>query len=74
MAATPSRESEDRSLRLLSLDGGVRGLIPALILAHIEARTGSSFRELFGAIAGTSTGGILALELLRPGAKLGRAA
>jgi patatin-like phospholipase/acyl hydrolase len=57
--------------RLLSIDGGgIRGLIPAIVLAHIEEKTGKPICELFDAIAGTSTGGILALGLTRPGGNL----
>ncbi|MET0622003.1 MAG: patatin-like phospholipase family protein [Pyrinomonadaceae bacterium] len=53
--------------RILSIDGGgVRGIIPALVLAEIERRTGKRVCELFDLIAGTSTGGILALGLTKP--------
>lgn len=53
--------------RILSLDGGgVRGLVPALILAEIEKRTGRPIYEQFDLIVGTSTGSILALGLTRP--------
>src|SRR5436190_538876 len=56
------------SFRLLSIDGGgIRGLIPAIVLAHIEKETKKPICELFDAIAGTSTGGILALGLTKPG-------
>jgi hypothetical protein len=56
-------------VRVLSIDGGgIRGIIPATILAEIELRTGSRIFELFDAIGGTSTGGILALGLTRPAA------
>lgn len=49
---------------ILSIDGGgIRGLIPALVLAEIEARTGKAIADSFDLIAGTSTGGILALGL-----------
>ncbi|MFO0523196.1 MAG: patatin-like phospholipase family protein [bacterium] len=49
---------------VLSIDGGgIRGLIPALVLAEIEARTGKPVSQCFDLIAGTSTGGILALGL-----------
>jgi uncharacterized protein len=52
---------------ILSIDGGgIRGIIPALVLAHIEERTGAAIAELFDVIAGTSTGGILALGLACP--------
>ena len=53
--------------KLLSIDGGgVRGIIPAIILAEIEKRTGKRICELFDLIAGTSTGGILTLGLTKP--------
>ncbi len=56
-------------MRVLSIDGGgIRGIIPALVLAEIEARTGRRIAELFDLVAGTSTGGILACALTRPGA------
>jgi predicted acylesterase/phospholipase RssA len=48
--------------KILSIDGGgIRGLIPALILAAIEEKTGTAIADCFDLIAGTSTGGILAL-------------
>lgn len=50
--------------KILSIDGGgIRGLIPALVLAEIENKTGKSIARCFDLIAGTSTGGILALAL-----------
>lgn len=50
--------------KILSIDGGgIRGIIPALVLAEIEKRTGKPMSEAFDLIAGTSTGGILALGL-----------
>ncbi|MGH2318831.1 patatin-like phospholipase family protein [Planococcus sp. SE5232] len=53
--------------KILSIDGGgIRGIIPALILADIEKQTGKSIAELFDLIAGTSTGGLLALGLVKP--------
>ncbi|HJW73085.1 MAG TPA: patatin-like phospholipase family protein [Geothrix sp.] len=54
--------------RILSIDGGgIRGLIPALVLAELERQTGRPIAECFDLIAGTSTGGILALGLAAPG-------
>jgi patatin-like phospholipase/acyl hydrolase len=54
--------------KVLSIDGGgIRGIIPAMVLAEIERRTGKPISELFDLVAGTSTGGILALGLTKPG-------
>jgi len=51
---------------VLSLDGrGIWGLIPALVLAEIEKTTNQKIADLFDLIAGTSTGGILALGLCK---------
>ena len=55
-------------MKVLCIDGGgIRGLIPALVLAEIEQRTGRRIAELVDLVAGTSTGGILACGLTRPG-------
>jgi len=54
-------------VRVLSIDGGgIRGLIPAVVLAEVERRTNRRISELFDLIAGTSTGGILACGLTAP--------
>lgn len=51
----------------MSIDGGgIRGIIPATILASIEERTGKPIAEMFDLIAGTSTGGLLTLGLTKP--------
>lgn len=56
-------------LKVLSIDGGgIRGVIPAVILEHIERTTGKPIANLFDMIVGTSTGGILACGLATPGA------
>ena len=53
--------------RILCIDGGgIRGLIPATVLADWEARLGSSIARQFHLLAGTSTGGILAAALCAP--------
>ncbi len=47
--------------RILSIDGGgLRGLIPVLILKEIEKRTGKRITDMFDMVAGTSTGGLIA--------------
>jgi hypothetical protein len=56
------------AVKILSIDGGgIRGIIPALVLAEIERLTGRPACELFDLIAGTSTGGIIALGVTVPG-------
>ncbi|MCC5634814.1 patatin-like phospholipase family protein [Nostoc sp. CHAB 5844] len=53
--------------KILAIDGGgIRGIIPALLLAEIERRTQKPIYSLFDLIAGTSSGGILALGLTKP--------
>lgn len=50
--------------RVLSLrGGGIRGIVPAVILANLERVSRRPCREIFDLIVGTSTGGILALAL-----------
>ncbi len=52
--------------KILSIDGGgIRGLIPALVLAEIEKRTGQPVAKVFDLVVGTSTGGILALGVAK---------
>jgi uncharacterized protein len=56
-------------VKVLSIDGGgIRGIIPALVLAEIERRTGRPAAATFDLIAGTSTGGLLACALAKPDA------
>ena len=58
-------ESDER-FRILSLDvGGVKGTFSAGFLAEIEQQTGRRIVDHFDLIAGTSTGGIIALALGR---------
>ena len=50
--------------RILSIDGGgIKGVVPAAFLAHVEATTGKRIVDHFDLISGTSTGGIIALGL-----------
>jgi patatin-like phospholipase/acyl hydrolase len=58
MATGPKR------FRILSLDGGgIKGAFTAAVLAEWEKRTGRVIVDHFDLIAGTSTGGIIALGL-----------
>ncbi len=54
-------------VKVLSIDGGgIRGIIPAMVLDFIEKETGKAISDLFHLISGTSTGGILALGFVLP--------
>ncbi len=51
---------------ILSVDGGgIRGIIPAIILAEIEKRARKPIAEIFDLVAGTSTGGIVVAGLCK---------
>lgn len=53
--------------RILAIDGGgIRGLIPAVFCQAIESYVNRPICDLFDLIAGTSTGGILALGYAMP--------
>lgn len=59
--------SEYPKIKILSIDGGgIKGIIPCMILQKIEERTKKPISALFDVIAGTSTGGILTLGLTVP--------
>ena len=56
--------SPGQAFRILCLDGGgIRGVFTAAVLAKWEGMTGLSAAKHFDLIAGTSTGGILAIGL-----------
>ena len=57
---------DDATLKILSIDGGgIKGIFPAQILTHLEETCldGQPIGDYFDLIAGTSTGGIIALGL-----------
>lgn len=57
-----------KSIRVLSIDGGgMRGVIPALLLSALGELSGHHTTDLFDLVVGTSTGGILALGVTVPG-------
>jgi predicted acylesterase/phospholipase RssA len=59
--------SPRRPLRILSIDGGgIRGILPAMVLADLERRTNRPVIDLFDLMVGTSTGGLVALALACP--------
>lgn len=66
-----SRDSQLKPYRILCIDGGgIRGIIPAMILKKIENETGKRVYELFDLVVGTSTGGLIVLMLAKPKSKL----
>jgi predicted acylesterase/phospholipase RssA len=73
-AARPSLDHDAREtpayrrpLRILSIDGGgIRGILPAMVLADLERRTNRPAIDLFDLMVGTSTGGLVALALACP--------
>jgi uncharacterized protein len=72
----PSQRTSDPNsaarFRILSVDGGgIRGVIPALLLQELEARLrerrpGAALVDYFHLVAGTSTGGLIALGVTAP--------
>ena len=62
----PQPWPSEKPFRILSIDGGgICGILPAAVLAELESRflSGKSIADHFDMIAGTSTGGIIALGL-----------
>jgi patatin-like phospholipase/acyl hydrolase len=58
------RVSDGISFRILALDGGgIKGAFTASVLATLEESLGVPIARQFDLIAGTSTGGILAISL-----------
>ena len=54
----------NRTRKILSIDGGgIKGVLAAAFLETVEEATGKRVAEHFDLIAGTSTGGIIALGL-----------
>ena len=63
-SAKDETKSGEPPLRILSIDGGgVRGLIPALVLRELEEQADTPCREMFDVVAGCSSGALIALGL-----------
>ena len=59
-----SPDADRKIFRILSLDGGgIRGVFPAALLARLEEHLEHPIGRYFDLIAGTSTGGIIAIGL-----------
>ncbi len=72
-AAPARRATPGEPFRILCIDGGgIRGIVPAVLLREIDLRlqerdpAGPPLGERFDLIAGTSTGGLIALSLAMP--------
>jgi len=56
-----------RPVRILSIDGGgIRAILPSMILAELERLAGRPTAELFDLVAGTSSGALLGLAMVAP--------
>lgn len=56
-----------RGVRILTIDGGgVRGIIPAVVVQEIEVALGLPISKIMDAIGGTSVGGIETLAYTKP--------
>lgn len=65
---TAAKKRKSKPFRILSIDGGgVRGIVPAMFLVDLEKKLGGPIAHYFDLIAGTSTGGFMALMLTAPG-------
>jgi len=58
-----TRSANGEPLRILCIDGGgIKGLVPAILIQQIEKACGENrVEDLFDLVCGTSTGGIIAL-------------
>lgn len=64
---TAIRPDGTGEIRVLAIDGGgVRGLIPATLIAHIEKEVARPISDTFNVLAGTSTGALIVSALSRP--------
>lgn len=62
-----SEINKDEYTLLLTIDGGgVKGIVPATILAQLEQDIGKPIYQMFDVIGGTSTGGIISVGLTTP--------
>ncbi|HYB60696.1 MAG TPA: CBASS cGAMP-activated phospholipase [Methylomirabilota bacterium] len=64
MRDAPMETAPNCPIKVLAIDGGgIRGIIPAIILGAFEKALAKPLHKVFDLIAGTSTGGIIALGL-----------
>lgn len=59
--------------KILAIDGGgMRGVIPAVLVRALERRVNKPLAECFDLIVGTSTGGLIALAMTKPDPMMGK--
>jgi patatin-like phospholipase/acyl hydrolase len=58
--------AQKRFITIYNYGGGIRGIIPAVIMAEIESRTGLRMAQMADMFTGPSTGSILNAALTRP--------
>jgi len=72
-AAQATKEHPARKTIILAIDGGgIKGVIPATIIEHIESALKKPSYQIFDVIGGTSTGGIITAALTTPRETTGR--
>jgi len=60
-------DAPQRPIRILAVDGGgIRGVVPAVLLCALQKRLERPIGDYFDVIAGTSTGGLIAAGLCVP--------
>lgn len=72
-AAQEAKEHQTRKTVILAIDGGgIKGVIPATFIQHIESSLKKPSYQIFDVIGGTSTGGIITAALTTPKKTTGR--
>ncbi|MEW8042413.1 MAG: patatin-like phospholipase family protein, partial [Candidatus Thiodiazotropha endolucinida] len=72
-AAQEITEPQTEKTIILAIDGGgIKGVIPATFIQHIESLLKKPSYQLFDVIGGTSTGGIITAALTTPKKSTGR--
>lgn len=71
--AQETKEHQKRKTIILAIDGGgIKGVIPATFIQHIESSLKKPSYQIFDVIGGTSTGGIITAALTTPKKTTGR--
>ena len=72
-AAQETKEHQPKKTVILAIDGGgIKGVIPATFIQHIESALKKPAYQIFDVIGGTSTGGIITAALTTPKKTTGR--